>query len=254
MPATPFVDFAALPATRALHWFAEGARLWRRAPVMLFLLAFVPLLVEGLVQLIPLVGFVLSKFVAPLMSFGLIFGLDALARGERLRVSHLFMPFRDGHFSGAARLVLWTMLVPALQVTVATIVYGPAALDAIVLGHILQHPELMTTRAFSWWLILPGIPLAVLLMTLPPPMVLLRGMAPGRAIVLSARRMFAAPLPFIVLALVSIAILFVALASPWGALALLLQPWLMASMFAAWLDLSGAREPTSTPAKVLAAE
>lgn len=111
MSAIPFVDFRALPAARALHWFARGARMWRRAPVMLFVLAFAPLVVEGLVQLIPLAGMVLSKFIAPLFSFGLVIGLDALARGDRLRLSHLFAAFRDGRFPVAARLSLWTMLV-----------------------------------------------------------------------------------------------------------------------------------------------
>ena len=252
MPATPFVDFAALPASRALHWFAEGARLWRRAPITLLLLALTPLFVEGVVQFVPIAGIALSKFVTPLFLFGATVGLDALVRGRRLRASHLFAAFRDGRFPAAALLASWTMLVPAFQFAVATTVYGPAVLDAVVLGHLRQHPELMT-HAFSLWLILPGIPLATLL-ALAPPLVLLDGVAPGRAVALSVRRVLAAPLPFAVLALATIGILVVALTTAWGALAFLLLPWLTATNFAAWLDLSGAREPAPGPAKALVAE
>jgi len=250
MSTTPLVDSRALPASRALHWFAVGARLWRRAPVMLLLLAIAPLFVEGIVQLIPIAGMALSKFVTPLFSFGLTIGLDALARGGRLRASCLFAAFRDGRFPAAARLALWTMLVPAFQFAVATLVYGSAALDAIVLGHVRQHPELLT-HAFSLWLILPGIPLATLLV-LAPPLVLLADVTPTRAVVLGARRVLAAPLPFVVLALVTIGILVVALTSLWGVLAFLLLPWLAATNFAAWLDLSGAPEPASATTKAVA--
>jgi hypothetical protein len=252
MSATPFADFDALPAARALRWFADGARLWRRAPIMLFLLAFVPLLVEGVVQLIPLAGMVLSKFITPLISFGLVIGLDALARGQRLRLSHLFSAFRHGRFPAAARLALWTMIVPAFQFAVATVIYGPAALDAVLFGHLLQHPELMT-RAFSLWLILPGIPVATLF-AFAPQLVLLRAIAPGHAVLLSARRVLAAPLAFSVVVLATIAILLPSLTTAWGALALLLLPWFTATGFAAWLDLVGVQEPESATTKALAAE
>lgn len=253
MSTTPFVDFRALPASRALHWLAQGARLWRRAPVMLLVLGFAPLFVEGIVQFIPVVGMVLSKFVTPLFGFGLVIGLDVLARGGRLRASHLFAAFRDGRLPAAARLALWTMLVPAFQFAVATIVYGPAALDAVVLGHLREHPELMT-RAFSFWLILPGLPLATLL-TFAPPLVFLAGVSPARAIVLSARRVLAAPLPFAVLLLATVGVLAAALSgSWWGMLALLLLPWLMAPGFAAWLDLSGNDDILPVPMKAFATE
>lgn len=253
MSATPFVDFRALPASRALHWFAQGARLWRRAPVILVLLGLAPLLVEGLVQLIPVVGFVLSKFVTPLFSLGLIIGLNALARGGRLRASHLFAAFDKDRLPVAARLALWSMLVPAFQCALAALIYGPAAIDAVVFGHLLQHPELMTL-AFNFCLILPGVLLGTFL-TLAPPLALLAGVAPTQAIVLGIRRMLAAPLPFALLALASVGIVSVLLASTWWSLlALLLLPFLHATGFAAWLDLSGNDDILPTPPQAFATE
>lgn len=254
MSTTPFVDFRALPASRALHWFAQGARLWRRAPVMLVLLGFAPLFVEGMVQLVPVVGFVLSKFVTPLFGFGLTIGLDALVRGDRLRFSHLFAAFQKGRLPAAARLALWTMLVPAFQCALVTLIYGPAALDAVVLGHLSQHPELVT-HAFVLCLILPGLPLATLL-TLATPLALLAGVAPTRAVVLSVRRVLSAPLPFALLTLVTGGVLGAALSGAWwGLLALLLAaPWLMAAGFTAWLDLSGNDDILPVPTKAFATE
>lgn len=52
---------------RAWHWLTQGLGLWRGAFWQGLLLALLPLIFEGLLQLLPAVGIVLSKLLTPLL-------------------------------------------------------------------------------------------------------------------------------------------------------------------------------------------
>lgn len=70
---------------RALHWCAGGVRLWARAPLRLLILSNIPLLVELCLQQIPVAGVLISKLLAPIVTAGVLLGVQSVADGQHLR-------------------------------------------------------------------------------------------------------------------------------------------------------------------------
>lgn len=235
---------AAVPASRGLRWSIDGLRLWRRAPLKLFLLCLVPLLIEGLLQLIPLIGMTLSKLVVPILLMGVLLGLDELAQGRRLRWSCLLAGLRHRHFlSVLALAAMWGLGVFAVQQAAVWAVYGWPAVDAVWLGRGMDHPALMTLQ-FQRTLLLPGLLPSVLLM-LAPGLFLFAGCSPWQAVRGSACAAWRFAAPFGVFLLISIALFALMLTASWTfALALLFGPWGTACMYTVWRDL---RPVTSAP-------
>jgi len=69
-------------------------RLWKRGPAMHALLAAATILVQLALELVPEVGPLLSKIVAPLVACGMLYAAHAAANGERPRFAHAFAAFR----------------------------------------------------------------------------------------------------------------------------------------------------------------
>lgn len=237
-----------MPAlARALHWSMEGLRWWRRAPWMLLWLCLLQLLVEIVLQLIPWVGVTLSKLVVPLLLMGIFLGLDDVAAGKRLRLACLAGCLRRGRFLSALGLAAWWgFLVFGAQQLIAYLVYGSAAVDAVLFGHMAAHPELANLQ-FTRTLILPGLLFTTLL--LPAPFLLLfRGVPPWQAICGSVRIAFAHAAPFAWFALLNLLLFALLFATPWTfALILLLAPWSAAASYAVWRDV-GSKVPMFEPA------
>jgi hypothetical protein len=232
---------------RALRWSVEGLRWWRRAPWMLLWLCLLQLLVEAVLQLIPWAGVTLSKLVVPLLVMGILLGLDDMAEGKRLRLACLAGCLRRGRFLPALGLAAcWGLMVFGLQQLVAYMVYGPAAIDAVLFGHMAAHRELANLR-FTRTLILPGVLFSTLL--LPAPFLrLFRGLPPGPAIRDSVRIVLTNAAPFAWFALLNLLLFALLFATPWAmALILLLAPWLLATSYAIWRDV-GSQVPLFKPA------
>jgi len=237
---------AILPAPSALAraggWYRDALRLWRRAPLKLVFLSLACLVAEALLQLLPAVGTVLSKAVVPMLAVGLWIGLDRLARGEPLRFSCLVAGWRHPRWPS-----LWALaaaiglVVFAVQVASAMLVYGPVVWDAVVLGHLMHYPALQTRR-LEFVLLLPGLVPATLL-TLAPPSFLFRGDGVLAALAGSLRRVTAHAAAFTLALLPQLALFAVALSTPWAMpLLLLLMPLGTLLAYAAWRDLAGASQ------------
>lgn len=208
------------PSARfVLQWFATAFAVWWRAPVKLSLLALTVLAAEGALQLIPAIGVVLSKFSLPMLAFGLTIGVHDLMCGKPLQASCLFDGFRRERFVSCVFLAVWTMSIFASQMLIAFAAYGPAVFDAVLLGHLAAHPDLVT-RPFTEVLIVPGVVLSVGL-ALSAPLMLFEGLTPTRAVAESLRSVFRAPKPFALLALINASIVGASLAVPWGFVLLL---------------------------------
>lgn len=227
---------------RALHWSVEGLRWWRRAPWMLLWLCALQVLAEIVLQLIPWIGVALSKLVVPLLLMGIFLGLDDVAAGKRLRLACLAGCLRHGRFLPALGLAAWWgFLVFGTQQLVAYLVYGPAAVDAVLFGHMAAYPELANLQ-FTRTLILPGALFGTLL--LPAPFLLLfRGVPPWRAVCGGVRIVFAHAAAFACFALLTLSLYALLFATPWTfVLILLLAPWSAAASYAVWRDV-GSRVP-----------
>lgn len=80
--------------SRALTWYAEAMRLWKRGPVALSVLAALTILTQIGIELWPEVGALLSKIVVPLVACGMLYGAHAAASGGAPRLAHAFAAFR----------------------------------------------------------------------------------------------------------------------------------------------------------------
>jgi hypothetical protein len=222
----------ALPARRGLVWYADGLRLWRRAPLMLLLLALVSDLAEFALQLLPFPGFILSKMAVGMLGAGLMLGVDRLARGERLRPGCLLDGFRRGRLRSVVIVSVWMLVIPAIQVLVATAIHGRGALGVVVSG---RPPVELLSKAFLLSLILPGLLPGTLLM-LAVPFVLFDGLRPAAAVVRSVRTVLGAPLAFGSSMILTVALFIGGLLCK-GLPLLLLGPWLLAMNYCAYRDV-----------------
>lgn len=223
-----------IPAARAWHWYVNGLRLWRRHFVHLSLLSLAPLLLEGVLQAIPLFGVALSKVIVPMFGFGVWRGLADAERLGMLPWSSLWAAWMRDDRWRALGLAAWSgLIVFGVQQLVVATVYGWPAVDAVLLGHMQAHPVLLN-RTFNLLLILPGIPVAVLL-GLAPMFLLFRSVSPWTAVRRSIAVVCRNPAPFALYAAVQLLMMSVILLVPFGMLAVLpWAPWAMASSYVIW--------------------
>lgn len=234
---TEAVSSPRAPFLRALRWYLDGLRLWRRALLMLPLLCLASLVVESLLQLIPWVGVTISKTVVPMLGGGLWVGLEQLRSGGRLRFCHLWAGWRQPRWR-----TLWLvsasmgLVVFAFQLGCAAAWFGPGAIDAVLFNHLLQHPALQT-RAFIDVLLLPGLLPSTLLLFMVP-LALFRHAGLGQALAGSVRMAWSAAAGLVLAMLPQVLLFALALSRPWlMPLLLVLLPLGSVAGFAAWRDL-----------------
>lgn len=229
-----------LPASRALQWALAGLRLWRRAPLKLFLLCVAQLLVEGLLQWIPWAGVALSKLIVPLLVLGMLIGLHELHQGRPLRWSCLLDCLHGPRFTAYLGMAaLWGFAVFGIQQGSAWLVYGWPAVDAMLLGHALAHRELMSL-GFDRVLMLPGIVPGVLLL-LAPSLLLFCGLGSWSSIRVSVCLVWRNAPAFGVFLLLNLAFFALIFSTHWTfILVLIYLPWSIASTYAVWSDMSHA--------------
>lgn len=230
------------PLLRAIGWYRDAFRLWRRAPFRLVGLSLACLVAEALLQLVPLAGTVLSKVLVPMLGAGIWLGLDRLQRGEPLRFACLTAGWRDPRWPALWGLAAAVgLIVFGIQVAGAAVVFGPVVWDSIVLGHLARHPALQS-RSLELVLMLPGLVPATLL-TLAPPLFLFRGDRALAALAGSLRMVTRQAAAFTIALVPQLALFAAALSSPWlMPLLLLLLPLGTLVGFAAWRDLDGSRQ------------
>ena len=67
-------EIASVPASRALVWYGDAMRLWKRGPVTLSMLAVLTVLAQVAFELVPDVGPLAAKIVVPLIACGMLYG------------------------------------------------------------------------------------------------------------------------------------------------------------------------------------
>ena len=233
---TPHVAPRPISTRSAISWWASGFALLRRAPIRLSIVCLLPLLVEGLVQLIPLVGTPISKIVVPLVGNGILVVFDRFWTTGNVEWRGLLWSFAAKNRARALQLALISASVFVMQILVATSVYGLAVFDAVVLGHGHAHPEL-AGRTFVLVLILPGLLPATLLL-FAGPLVVLRGRRPVEAVISSIRLLLSSPGALAFTCCTMVAMITVSLL--WGYsvfLLLVFFPWMGATGYMAYRDV-----------------
>lgn len=185
------LDTAGEQATEAVGWsriavWCGGAwRLLRRAPLRLILLALAPIVVEGLLQLMPIFGVVLSKLLVPVIMAWALIMIDRKARADRFAPADAGRRLR-ARWKQLIVLALVSATVFAFQVVVALWIGGGSQALAFVLGDmagVLRYSRMELAG------ILASGQVLVAFLFFVAPRVLLDGLGVGSAIVENARQL-----------------------------------------------------------------
>ena len=235
--ATALREPRAMPAQQAFAWFAEAMRLWKRGPASFAGMAFIILVVSIVFEPIRWVGLLAATLVAPLLATGLLFACLAADRGDRPRLRHLLAILAAPRRAQLA------------VVAAGFVVFGAEAVTAWTLAEVNLLMPLADTSQLTAGVIVAiysaGVA-ASLPVTFVPFAVLFDGESVGRAFAASWRA-FTLNLPALgLLALYSLVLLMLGLATMGAGLVLAL-PWISAATFSAWKDIFALTDATSPP-------
>jgi len=218
-----------VPPGRALVWFSEAIRLWKRGPLPFSLMAVVVIAIFVALGPLPVMGIVMANVVVPLLTCGLLFASLAADRGERPRFTHLFMVFAapaSAQLTVVAAAVAATLIESALAWSIAGInLLAPDGGMADV-----TPSTLLMLYATD---VLVSLPFTFVAMA-----ALFDGDPPGRAFVSSLRAFARNARGMLTLGVYTFTLLMAGLATNGIGLVLGL-PWIAAAQYAAWKDIYG---------------
>ena len=198
-------------------WWAEGWRMFRSRIGAWAAIMAVYFVISLLLNEVPRLGAIAEWLLSPVLLGGIMLGCNAARQGQPLRVSHLFDGFRSPYFVPLLRVALWNLVLGALGILVAVIVIaGGIGMSGVTdVASYADNPVRMweTLGVAYLLLILLGLAfVAVLAMAnwFAPALIVMNGATALAAMQTSLRASLRNWLPFLVYALVGIAILIAA--------------------------------------------
>ncbi len=228
----------AVGADRALAWYREAMRLWRRGPGTFALLALIVLVVDFTLGLVPVAGVLLAQFVLPLTACGMLYASLAADRGDRPRFAHLLAVI------GAPPRALVAVALSGL------VVFAAEALAAYAVGDInmllpLGHDASVTPQTI---LAIYTVGIAVSLpVTFVPFAALFDGLGVAEAFAQSYHAFARNVIPLALYGALSLVLLLFGWAT-YGIGLVLALPWWAASSYAAWKDIFAVDRDRLVPA------
>lgn len=222
----------AVPPNRALLWFAEAIRLWKRGPLAFSLMAVAVIAASFLSATLAGVGVLVANIVGPLLACGFLYGSLAADRHGRPRFVHLFAVF-TAPWRAQLAIVAASLAVTAVESAIAWSIAGVDPFEP--LGQ-------QASVEISAILVLAAIEVVVSLPLLFVPMaVLFDGERAGTAFSVSIRAFSRNVAPLFGLAGYAFVLLLAGIATSGIGLVLAL-PWLACASYAAWKDVFGVAE------------
>jgi uncharacterized membrane protein len=225
----------AVPAGHGWQWLAAGWDLFKRNPGVWILIV---LIFAGIVMLcssVPLVGFVATYVLSPILFGGVMLGCATQERGGAIEVAHLFAGFREKTSSLVVVGLLNLAGIISIMVVVG-LLFG-FSLVPVFLGQ--QQPDLgAALRIFllaALVVMALSLPL-VMAMWFAAPLVMLHDMKPVDALKASFMGCLKNVIPFLIYGVIGLVAAFVAtlpLLLGW----LVLGPVLMASIYTGYRDI-----------------
>lgn len=214
---------------RALVWFGEAIRLWKRQPVVFSVVAVAVLIASVAFDAVPVAGLLASNVVAPLLACGFLYGSLAVDSRDRPRAAHLLAVF-------AAPLPAQVAVIAAgLAVT---LVESAVAWALAGVNLFLPAPEAGTLTPSTVLTIYAVGILASMPVQFVPMAVLFDGETPAAAFAQSWRACARNPRPMLALAAYCYLLLMAGLATLGVGLVLAL-PWMAIASYSAWKDIFG---------------
>lgn len=232
-----------VPIGRGWGWIADAWTLFKDRPwawigaVLLFYLILI------ILSLVPVLGALATTILGPMLSAGLMMGAHAQSRGEGFVVSHLFVGVLNKPGPLALVGLVYLLLAIGIGLVVTIIVVIMASSTGIEMDAATMDPdELDTLMAMSPLLLLPllivfflSVPLTMA-MFFAPSLVLLNDVPVLRAFKLSFFGCLKNILPFLVFALIAIALVLLG-SIPFMLGLILVLPILTISIYTAYQDI-----------------
>jgi uncharacterized membrane protein len=236
-----------LSAGEGAGWWTESWRVFCAAPgiwVAVFVL-FVVITVALIT--VPLVGSLVHTVLMPVFTGGLMLGCHALARGEPLRIGHLFEGFQGGRFAPLCLLgLLWLAILFVVAIVMVATVFlslGASGLAALMDFGAAQLDYRALVSAGAAMLVVGLIAILVFLLVamaywFAPALVVLNGEAPVAALQKSFAASWRNLGAFLLYGLIYIGLAIVA-TIPFGLGWLVLGPMFAGSCYAGWRTIFG---------------
>jgi hypothetical protein len=225
-------------AKQGWQWIVNGFYLFFKAPLAWILLCFVLLLIAATLALIPMVGQFFFTLLSPLFLAGLMMGCRALERGEKLEITYLFAGFRQNPVPlitvGGIYLVGQVLILG-----VAMMLGGGTLMDLLVNGKRVNENELRGVMSGGLTAVIVALGLSVPLMMaawFAPLLVVFKDMPAVAAMQLSFLACIKNIIP-LQLYTITMVVLAVIAAMPYGLGFFLLVPVLFASLYASYEDI-----------------
>ncbi|MDW7647110.1 MAG: BPSS1780 family membrane protein [Nitrosomonadaceae bacterium] len=235
-------------AKQGWQWIVNGLYLFFKAPLAWVLLCFVLLLIAATLALIPMVGQFFFTLLSPLFLAGLMIGCRALERGEKLEIAYLFAGFRKNPVPlitvGGIYLVGQVLILG-----VAIMLGGGTLMELLINGKRVDENELRGVMSGGLTALMVALGLSIPLMMaawFAPLLVAFKDMPAVAAMKLSFLACIKNIIP-LQLYTITMVVLAVIAAMPYGLGFFLLVPVLFASLYASYEDIFVETvEPTSS--------
>lgn len=216
--------------TRIGHWLVEAGRILRHAPARLLLLPFLPIMIESLVQQVPVWGVVLSKLYVPIVGAWLLLMVHGRIQHEGFAPSRNLVQLVRRR-QAVMTLALIGVGVFGVQCLVASALAGPSAAIGLASNDPLAVAALGRT-GLAITLASGALPMSVLFFVCPH--LILSGRGVGTSIREGLARLRTWWPPVLVMMLVSAVLLMAMLWQP--ATLLILVPLSFLIGYAAYRD------------------
>lgn len=234
-------------AKQGWQWIVNGFYLFFKAPLAWVLSCFVLLLIAATLALIPMVGQFFFTLLSPLFLAGLMIGCRALERGEKLEIAYLFAGFRQNPVPlitvGGIYLVGQVLILG-----VAMMLGGSTLMELLINGKRVDENELRGVMSGGLTAVMVALGLSIPLMMaawFAPLLVAFKDMPAVAAMKLSFLACIKNIIP-LQLHTITMVVLAVIAAMPYGLGFFLLVPVLFASLYASYEDIFVETvEPTS---------
>lgn len=244
---------AAAPAPRQLAaadgvgWWGESWRIFCAAPAVWVGLFVLFVVISIALVMVPVIGSLVHTVLMPVFMGGTMLGCNALARGEPLRIGHLFDGFQGGRFAPLCLLgLLWlAILFVVATVMVATVflTLGASGLAALLDFGATQLDYTALASAGAAMFVVGAIAIVVFFLVamaywFAPALVVLNGETPMDALSKSFAASWHNVGAFLLYGLVFIGLAIAAsipLALGW----FVLGPMLVGSCYAGWRTIFG---------------
>ncbi len=225
-------------AKQGWQWIVNGFYLFFKAPLAWVLSCFVLLLIAATLALIPMVGQFFFTLLSPLFLAGLMIGCRALERGEKLEIAYLFAGFRQNPVPlitvGGIYLVGQVLILG-----VAMMLGGSTLMELLINGKRVDENELRGVMSGGLTAVMFALGLSIPLMMaawFAPLLVAFKDMPAVAAMKLSFLACIKNIIP-LQLYTITMVVLAVIAAMPYGLGFFLLVPVLFASLYASYEDI-----------------